>query len=185
VRDEEQGAQKDDESPPSQGLVVSDPQPSLVHRSVYGTRVRQATFLLLAVVLAAGCGGGGGGKPLTRDQYAAKADAICGKYTAQTKALATPSNLSDLADVADKTLPILDHAISDLGKLTPPADERSTVDQWLAQVQNLRSDLQEIRDKAKSNDIQGVQAVVPRATQDNRQSNKLATQLGMKVCNQD
>jgi len=148
--------------------------------------VRRASFLLLAVVLAAGCGGGGGGgKPLTRDQYAAKADAICGKYTQQTKAIASPSNLSDLADVADKTLPILDHAISDLHKLKPPTNEQSTVDQWLAQVANLRSDLQEIRDKAKTSDIQGVQAVVPRATQDNQQSNKLATQLGMTVCNQD
>ena len=147
--------------------------------------MRRAPFLLLAVVLAAGCGGGGGGKPLTRDQYAAKADAICGKYTQQTKALANPTNLSDLADVADKTLPILDHAISDLHKLKPPTNEQSTVDQWLAQVANLRSDLQEIRDKAKTSDIQGVQAVVPRATQDNQQSNKLATQLGMTVCNQD
>jgi hypothetical protein len=146
--------------------------------------VRRASFLLLAVVLAAGCGGGGG-KPLTRDQYAAKADAICGKYTQQTKAIANPTNLSDLANVADQTLPILDHAISDLRKLKPPANEQSTVDQWLAQVANLRSDLQEIRDKAKTSDIQGVQAVVPRATQDNQQSNKLATQLGMTVCNQD
>jgi hypothetical protein len=147
--------------------------------------VRRASFLLLAVVLAAGCGGGGGGKPLTRNQFAAKADAICGKYTQQTKALANPTNLPDLADVADKTLPILDHAISDLRKLKAPADEQSTVDQWLAQVANLRSDLQEIRDKAKTGDVQGVQAVVPRATQDNKQSNQLATQLGMHVCNQD
>ena len=140
---------------------------------------------MLAVVLATGCGGGGSGKPLTRDQYAAKANAICGKYTRQTKALAHPTNLSDLADVVGKTLPILDHAISDLHKLKPPADERSTVDQWLAQVANLRSDLQEIRDKAKTNDVQGVKAVVPRATQDNKQSNQLATQLGLKVCSQD
>jgi hypothetical protein len=148
--------------------------------------VRRASFLLLAVVLAAGCGGGGGGgKPLTRDQYAAKADAICGKYTQQTKALANPTNLSGLADVADKTLPILDHAISDLHKLNPPADERSTVDQWLSQVANLRSDLQEIRDKAKTNDVQGIQAILPRSTRDNQQSNKLATQLGMHVCNQN
>ena len=146
--------------------------------------MRQASLLLLAVALAAGCGGGGG-KRLTRDQYAAKADAICGKYTQQTKAIANPTNLSDLANVADQTLPILDHAISDLRKLKPPANEQSTVDQWLAQVANLRSDLQEIRDKAKTSDIQGVQAVVPRATQDNQQSNKLATQLGMTVCNQD
>ena len=147
--------------------------------------MRRASLLLLAVALVAGCGGGGGGKRLTRDEYATKADAICGNYTQQTKALANPSNLSDLADVADKTLPILDHAISDLRKLKPPADEQSTVDQWLAQVENLKGDLKEIRDKAKTNDIQGVQAVVPKATQHNRQSNQLAAELGMKVCNKD
>ena len=140
---------------------------------------------MLAVALVAGCGGGGGGKRLTRDEYATKADAICGKYTQQTKALANPKSLSDLADVADKSLPILDHAISDLRKLKPPANEQSTVDQWLAQVENLKGDLKEIRDKAKTSDIQGVQAVVPKATQHNRQSNQLATELGMKVCNKD
>jgi len=147
--------------------------------------VRRASFVLLAVLLAAGCGGGGGGKPLTRDEYATKADAICAKYTQQTKALANPKSLSDLADVADKTLPILDQAIADLRKLKPPADEQSTVDQWLAQVENLKGDLTTIRDKAKSNDIKGVQAVVPQATQHNQHSNQLATQLGMKVCNKN
>ncbi len=111
--------------------------------------MRRASFFLVAIFLATGCGGGGGGKPLTRDEYATKADAICAKYTQQTKALANPSNLSDLANVADKTLPILDHAISDLRKLKPPAD------------------------------------VVPQATQHNQQSNQLATQLGMKTCNND
>ena len=140
---------------------------------------------MLAVALVAGCGGGGGGKRLTRDEYATKADAICGKYTQQTKALANPKSLSDLAVVADKTLPILDHAISDLRKLKPPANEQSTVDQWLAQVANLKGDLKEIRDKAKTNDVQGVQAVVPQATRHNRASNQLATQLGMKVCNKN
>jgi hypothetical protein len=146
--------------------------------------VRGASLLLLALVIAAGCGGSGSSR-LTRDQYAAKADSICAKYNQQTKALANPSNLSDLADVADKTLPILDHALSDLRKLQPPADEQTTVDQWLAQVENLEGDLKEIRDKARSNDMTGVQAVVPKASEHNAKSNQLATQLGMSVCNKD
>ena len=146
--------------------------------------MRRAPFLLLALVFAAGCGGGGSTQ-LTRDEYAKKADAICAKYTQQTKALANPSNLSELADVADKTLPILDHALSDLRKLKPPANEQATVDQWLAAVENLEGDLKQIRDKARSNDMQGVQSVVPKASQHNAKSNQLATQLGMKVCNND
>lgn len=143
-------------------------------------------FLLLAVLFAAGCGGGGGSSErLTRADYAKKADAICGKYSQQTKALANPSNLSDLADVADKTIPILDNALSDLHKLKPPADEQGIADQWLAEVENLKGDLKEIRDKAKDKDLKGVEAVVPKATGHNTKANQLATQLGMSVCNKD
>lgn len=148
--------------------------------------MRRAPFLLLAVVLGAGCGGGGGSSErLTRADYAKKADAICGKYSQQTNALANPSNLSDLADVADKTIPILDNALGDLHKLKPPADEQATADQWLAEVEKLKGDLKEIRDKAKDKDLKGVQGVVPKATEHNSQANKLATQLGMTVCNKD
>jgi hypothetical protein len=147
--------------------------------------VRRALFLVVAVALLAACGGGGGGKPLSRTEYASKADAICSKYSEQTKALANPSDLSGLADVADKTLPILDRAFTDLKKLKPPANEQATVNQWLDQVENLKGDLREIRDKAKTGDVQGVQAVVPQATQHNQTSNKLASQLGMSICNKD
>src|SRR5919198_878058 len=97
-----------------------------------------APTLLLAIVFAAGCGGGGSSERLTRDEYAKQADAICSKYNDQTKALANPTSLSELANVADKTLPILDHAISDLRKLRPPENEQSTADAWLAQIENLK-----------------------------------------------
>jgi hypothetical protein len=147
--------------------------------------MRRAVLIALAlVVLLPGCGGGSG-KPLTKEDYASKADAICGKYNQQVKLLANPKNLSDLAKVADKTLPILDHAINDISKLEPPASEKALSDQWLTQVRGLKDDLQEIRDKAKAGDTQGVQAVVPKATDHNSKSNALASQLGMSVCNKD
>ncbi|MDX6401541.1 MAG: hypothetical protein QOF27_2147 [Gaiellaceae bacterium] len=140
----------------------------------------------MALVLLPGCGGGGGGgTPLTKEEYASKADAICGKYNQQTKSLGNPSNLSGLAKVADKTLSILDKAIADLKKLKPPASEKATADQWMTQVENLKSDLAEIRDKAKANDTPGVQAVLPKAQDHNSKSNELASRLGMSVCNQD
>jgi hypothetical protein len=147
--------------------------------------VRRAFLLLLAVALVAGCGGGGGGKRLTRAEYASQADDICKKYNDQTKALQNPSNLRDLAKVADQTLPILDNALKDLRKLKPPEDEQAKADAWLEQVENLKGDLTEIRDKAKANDMQGVQAVVPKADEHNNRSNELATELGMKVCNEN
>jgi hypothetical protein len=145
---------------------------------------RAALIALALVLVLPGCGGGSG-KPLTKEEYASKADAICGKYNEQIKSFANPKNLSDLAKVADKTLPVLDQAISDLTKLEPPASEKALSDQWLEQGRNLKDDLQEIRDKAKAGDIKGVQAVVPKATDHNAKNNALAGQLGMSVCNKD
>ena len=145
--------------------------------------VRLAFSLLLSAALLTGCGGSS--KRLTKEEYAAKADAICAKYNEQVKKLDNPSNLDELAKVSDDTIPILDSAIGDLKKLKPPASEQETADRWLDQVENLKDDLSEIRDKAKDNDMQGVQAVVPKAQEHNSQSNALATQLGMSVCNSD
>jgi hypothetical protein len=145
---------------------------------------RAAPIALALVFVVPGCGGSSG-KALTKEEYASKADAICGKSNEQTKSLATPKSLSDLAKLADKTLPILDHAINDLSKLQPPASEKAVSDQWLTQVRNLKGDLQEIRDNAKTGNLKAVQGVVPKAQEHNSQSNQLATQLGMSVCNKD
>lgn len=146
--------------------------------------MRRASFVaLLALVVLPGCGGGG--TPLTKEEYASRADAICGKYNQQTKSLGNPSNLTGLAKVADKTLSILDNAIAELKKLKPPASQKAIADQWLTQVENLKSDLAEIRDKAKAKDTPGVQAVLPKAQDHNTRSNELASRLGMSVCNQD
>jgi hypothetical protein len=149
----------------------------------------RASLLALAlVVLLPACGGGGSsgsGTPLTKEEYASKADAICGKYNREIGTLGNPKSLSGLAKVADKTLPVLDHAIRDITKLEPPASEKALSDQWLTQVRNLKDDLQEIRDKAKAGDLQGIQAVLPKATEHNSKSNALASQLGMSVCNKD
>ena len=147
--------------------------------------MRRASFLLLAIVVAAGCGGGGGGKRLSRGQYASKADAICRKYSAQAKLLAAPKNLSDLGKAFDKALPLFETAIKDLHKLKPPANEQARADQWLAQVESLKNDLAEIRDKAKDNDGQGVQASFRKATQHDQRGNQLATKLGMTDCNKN
>jgi chromosome segregation ATPase len=139
----------------------------------------------MAIALVAGCGGGGGGTRLTKEEYASKADAICGKYNRQVRDLSNPQNLSELEKVADQTLSILANAITDLKKLNPPASEQAKADQWLSQVENLKEDLTEIRDGAKDQDMQAVQAVLPKAEEHNRRSNALATELGMTVCNSD
>jgi uncharacterized lipoprotein len=140
-------------------------------------RVRRATLLVAAVALVAGCGGG--------KSYTAKADAICKKYAKQTSALGQPTNVAELAAVADKTLPILDRAAKELAALQPPPDKRAPAERWLAQFRTLRADLREIRDQARAGNSAGLTAAARRAQQDNAKANELATRLGFDVCNKN
>jgi hypothetical protein len=141
-------------------------------------------------LLAAGCGGGGGssnssagGDRLTRSDYAAKADAICKKYNEKTKQIGNQSkSLADVAKAFDQALPLLANALSEIRTLKPPKSEQHTVDEWLAQSEVLKHDLQEMRDKAKAKDLKGVQEAFARASANDRQGNRLAAKLGMKVC---
>jgi hypothetical protein len=144
--------------------------------------VRRAPFLVLAAVLLPGCGGGGGGAPLSRSDYAAKADAICSKYNKQTSSLGQPKDLEGLAKAFDKAIPLLDNALDDLHGLKPPQNEQSTVDQWLTQTENLRDDLTKVRDQARAKNLKGVQDAFAQAQSDDKQGNQLAGKLGLKVC---
>jgi hypothetical protein len=147
--------------------------------------VRRASPLLLAIVLAAGCGGGPSGQRLTREQYAAKADAICTKYKTKTDALSRPSTLSDLGDVSDQVLPLLHDAKGELSKLRPPQNEEATAKAWIDEFDVIIADVEKIRDAAKKNDSAAVQAAATPALQHDQHANDLATQLGMTVCNKD
>jgi hypothetical protein len=146
--------------------------------------VPRALPLLLAAAVLAGCGSGGG-EPLTREHYAQKADAVCTKYKNKTDDLGNPANLSDLADVADKVIPILHSARGELRKLNPPANEEGTADAWLDQFDLIIDDVEKIRDKARDNDTAAVQRLAQPALEHDKRANELATQLGMTVCNKD
>lgn len=153
------------------------------HERCYGAAVRRALLLLLVLVLAA-CGKTVGNR-LSKGEYASRADAVCKIYTEQTNKLARPQTLKGLGELAAKSLPLLDKAVSDLQRLESPQSEQALTTRWLDQLKLLRDDITKIRDGAKANDGAAVQAVVPAARQHNDRFNALATQLGMKVCNSD
>jgi hypothetical protein len=148
-------------------------------------RVRRVSPVLLAILLVAGCGGSSNGQRLSREQYAAKADAVCSKYKHKTDALSRPASLAGLAAVSDQVLPLLRDARGELGRLRPPESEQATATAWLDQFDLITTDVKKIRDAAKKNDAAAVQAAAQPALQHNQHSNDLATQLGMTVCNKD
>jgi hypothetical protein len=150
--------------------------------------VRRASFFLIGLLFLAGCGGGGsgggsgGGKRLSRADYAAKADAICNRQNSQVGKIKSPKNLADLADAFDSALPVLDKALADLEKLQPPKTEQTLADKWLAQSRVVRTELKDVRDKAKAKDLKGVQSAFAKAQGAKNASDDAARKLGMKAC---
>jgi hypothetical protein len=140
-------------------------------------------LLVLALAIAAGCGGTITDAPrLSRAEYASKADAICREYYRQTDPI-DAATFSEVAPALDKLLPILDKALDEVRGLQPPESEQATVDEWLRLSDRVRDDLEEMRNRARANDEEGAIAVDAKGRRDDNRSNKLATQLGMKVCN--
>jgi hypothetical protein len=132
--------------------------------------VRGAVLLLLCAVVVA-CSSSGSHR-LTREEYARRL----------TTALGAPSTTRELAVVAGRTLPLLDKARSELGRLQPPESEELLARRWIDSIAVLRSDVVRLRDRALANDLLGVRRVVRPASRHNRASDRLAARLGMAVC---
>jgi len=121
---------------------------------------------------------------LTRDQYAAKADAICSKYKSKADTLSRPASLAGLAQFADRVaLPLLRDARAELRKLRPPEDEQATANAWLDEFDVTIDDVKKIRDSANENDRPAVVSAARLALKHDHHSNEVAGQLGMTVCN--
>jgi hypothetical protein len=88
-----------------------------------------------------------------------------------------------VAPALDKLLRILDKSLDEVHGLQPPESEQATVDEWLRLSDKVRGDMEEMRDRARANDEEGALAADAKGRRDDNRSNKLATRLGMKVCN--
>jgi hypothetical protein len=135
-----------------------------------------------AVALAAGCGGGGGGDRLSKSEFVSRADSICQKYQAKLDALGTPQDQQQLTSFADKALPIAKQGRDDLGELNPPKDLRKTFDAWLAQGDRAIEIVENIRAAAEKGDSGELQRIAQEAQKTDRESNRLAAELGFREC---
>jgi hypothetical protein len=102
--------------------------------------MRRISLPLLAVIaLGAGCGGGGGGKPLSADEFAKQANAICKagdvKLAEEGKPLAadpktTPDQLAQF--YLHNAVPNARNKLTEIAKLHPPDNDKSKVKKMLA-----------------------------------------------------
>jgi len=144
-------------------------------------RIRAAAVVAAVLVLAA-CGGGGGGKRLSREAYAARADAICTQLANERKALKTPASLQEIPPYIDKGLPYLDAALKQLRALRPPSDMQAQVDDLLETGADERKLFTDLRSAAAKGDAVEVARIGSKATALNDRRKSIAGSLGLTSC---
>jgi hypothetical protein len=142
-----------------------------------------ATAVVAALcVVAAGCGGGDGGERLSRDDYVAKADAICLATVKKRQALPVPTGLAGIPRYIDRALPLLDSARSDLRALRPPSELEDEVEAWLAAIGDERDALDDLRRAARDKDAAKVRSIGSRGAAIEQRTRARARAIGLVAC---
>jgi hypothetical protein len=146
--------------------------------------VRRFALLGVLVVVVAGCMGDD--EAVSRDDYVAKADGVCGTYQLRLTRIPRPvtDEPAELALFLERALPIAREQNEKLADLDKPSDEetRNQVDQLL-DLLDQEVDFNEAAQKAASSgDRAALTSALQQASLVSSEAGQLAEQIGFVVC---
>ena len=165
--------------------------------------MRQAALLLSTAVVvgvsvtAAGCGGGGGGggERLSKSEFIAKADGICGEANKKvpkppadltgvdpTSSGATDKQLDKFGDYIEDVTKVLRGEVDDLHDLKPPQNLQNRWDRALAVLDEALNELDDAAQAAHDADRKELKDKLTESDGHSSQANGIARTLGLKVC---
>jgi hypothetical protein len=101
-------------------------------------RAAPALVLVVFAALGTACGSGSHEKSTAKVDFIAQADGICGTYNdlerKATKNFKHPGPRQAIATVENKLVPLFQRQNDELARLTPPAADRTTIAQFLADL---------------------------------------------------
>lgn len=124
------------------------------------------------------------GMRLTRAEYARQADANCTRVGNYWASLGNPKTLPGTAKMLDLVIPVFLEGLVNQGMLVPPTAERLVAAHWMDAMASHLGSLESVRAAARLGDQNGVDAANALGDQYVKESARLSTQLGMKVCYQ-
>ena len=134
-----------------------------------------------AIVALAGCGESSSGS-LDKGELVRKADAICKDVNRRTNALPAATDVKSAARTLRETLVILGAGLGRLRNLKPPADLRDAYDAWLAKDGELIAQAGRTQAAAARGDGKGLRRSIADASVIHNEANKLAAEIGLKIC---
>ena len=143
-----------------------------------------------AVLVLSSCGGGGsGGKNrLTKEQFVAKAGALCVSFKQQeTAARKTAGNLANptskvLVSYLEKTTPLYEKRIAGLKKLKPPTSDEATVNKIVALETKEADVAKQLIAALKKNDVAKANTLLTSGNANSTKARSLYTKLGVTEC---
>jgi multidrug efflux pump subunit AcrA (membrane-fusion protein) len=146
--------------------------------------VRRLAVLGLLTFALTGCMGDD--EAVSRDDYVAKADGVCGTYQVRVSRIPRPvtDEPAELGLFLERALPIAREQNEKLADLEKPSDEeaRTQVDQLLDLLDQELDFNEAAQDAASSGDRAALNSALQQATLVSAEAGRLAEQIGFVVC---
>lgn len=121
---------------------------------------------------------------LSRAEFAAKADAICGRQLRKLNQGPQPTSFAELAAAMDKGSRVLRATVKEIRALKPPEEDQRLVDQMLAAFEANAATLSTVKAAALRQDQAGVETAVALGEAPALRAGQLAYELDLTVCSQ-
>jgi hypothetical protein len=145
--------------------------------------VRIGIVVLAAVLFSAACSlGEGADDRLSRDEYIRRADTICADYDKRLNDLGRAESVEQLAENADRALPIAQEGVGKLRELQPPENLERPVDEWLERNDRNVDLIEALRDAARAGEETRIQELAAEAAENEAAADRLAGRIGLKDC---
>ncbi|MEZ5100389.1 MAG: hypothetical protein R3C15_11440 [Thermoleophilia bacterium] len=146
------------------------------------TALRRPLLLAAAAgatsVALAACGGGGA----SREEFLAKADAICAQADAEIAAVRQPTTVEGAVEAIDRLREISERQLADLRALEPPAAEREKLDELFALADEQLALAIDYRDAIAQQDRDLIRELADRANRLRAEAQEGARAYGFRVC---
>lgn len=142
-----------------------------------------ATLLALALAFCSGCGSSP--KPLTSAQLVEKANSVCRRVAAKIEATTKGQSANtprQLARLVGKLSGFEQSALSELGKLVPPAAMEADWKRFVAGAQSLAEATASLSEAASANSKAAARRAVASAEATQKQMAAIAKRNGIKDC---
>ena len=139
-------------------------------------------LLAIGLVLVLSSCGGGSSKRLTKEQFAAKANALCVSFNNEVKKAGSPKTTAEAITYFNKLLPLYKKRVNGIDKLNPPASEEANVNRIVTLEKEQVARVDALIAAIKKNDVTQANKLVKEGNTNGRKSKTLYTKLGIKEC---